>query len=135
MDRNIKTANRVKQAGRWVAICLFWLALWQGAALLVRNSLLLPSPAETLAALVALLGQKAFYLQAAWTIFRCLLAMLLSFAAGTVCAWLAYRRDWIRRLLALPVSFFKAVPVMAIIIYVILLVNSNWVTVPVCFLM
>lgn len=135
MDRNIKTANRVKQAGRWVAICLFWLALWQGAALLVRNSLLLPSPAETLAALVALLGQKAFYLQAAWTIFRCLLAMLLSFAAGTVCAWLAYRRDWIRRLLALPVSFFKAVPVMAIIIYVILLVNSNWVAVPVCFLM
>ena len=57
MDRNIKTANRVKQTGRWVAICLFWLALWQGAALLVRNSLLLPSPAETLAALVALLGQ------------------------------------------------------------------------------
>ena len=86
MDRNIKTANRAKQAGRWVAICLFWLALWQGAALLVRNSLLLPSPAETLAALVALLGQKAFYLQAAWTIFRCLLAMLLSLAAGTVCA-------------------------------------------------
>lgn len=36
--------------------------------------------------------------------------MMLSFAAGTVCAWLAYRRDWIRRLLALPVSFFKAVP-------------------------
>ena len=56
MDRNIKTANRVKQAGRWVAICLFWLALWQGPALLGSTTLLLPAPAVSLAALVALRG-------------------------------------------------------------------------------
>ena len=66
---------------------------------------------------------------------RCALALLLSLAAGGICAWVAYRRDWIRQLLALPVSFFKAVPVMAIIIYVILLIRSDWVALPVCFLM
>ena len=124
-----------KQAGRWLLICLFWLALWQTGAQLAGNPLLLPSPGETLSALCGLMGQKSFYLNVLWTVFRCVLAMLLSFAAGACCAWLAYRRSWIRSLLALPVSFFKAVPVMAIIIYVILLIRADWVAVPVCFLM
>ena len=130
-----KNENRVKRAGRWVAICLFWLAFWQTGAMLIGNSLLLPSPAETLAALVTLFGERSFYLNVFWTMLRCALALLLSLAAGGICAWVAYRRDWIRQLLALPVSFFKAVPVMAIIIYVILLIRSDWVALPVCFLM
>ena len=128
-----KNENHVKRAGRWVAICLFWLAFWQTGAMLIGNSLLLPSPAETLAALVTLFGEQPFYLNVFWTMLRCALALLLSLAAGGICAWVAYRRDWIRQLLALPVSFFKAVPVMAIIIYVILLIRSDWVALPVCF--
>ena len=134
-DLKKKQKNIKKQAGRWLLICLFWLALWQAGARLAGNPLLLPSPGETLSALWGLMTQKSFYLNALWTIFRCMLAMLLSFAAGACGAWLAYRRSWIRSLLALPVSFFKAVPVMAIIIYVILLIRSDWVAVPVCFLM
>ena len=94
--------------------------------MLIGNSLLLPSPAETLAALFTLFGEQSFYLNVFWTMLRCALALLLSLAAGGICAWVAYRRDWIRQLLALPVSFFKAVPVMAIIIYVILLICSDW---------
>ncbi len=130
-----KTEHRAKQTGRWIAICLFWLAVWQLGAALVGSSLLLPSPLETVRTLGGLAGEKSFYLNIAWTLLRCTLAMLLSFAAGVCCAWLAYRHRWIRTLLALPVSFFKAVPVMAIIIYVILLMQADWVAVVVCFLM
>ena len=130
-----KTEHRAKQTGRWVAICLFWLALWQLGAVLVGSSLLLPSPLETARTLGELAGERSFYLNIAWTLLRCTLAMLLSFAAGVCCAWLAYRHRWIRTLLALPVSFFKAVPVMAIIIYVILLMRADGVAVLVCFLM
>ncbi len=130
-----KTEHRAKQSGRWIAICLFWLAVWQLGAALVGSSLLLPSPLETVRTLGELAGERSFYLNIAWTLLRCTLAMLLSFAAGVCCAWLAYRHRWIRTLLALPVSFFKAVPVMAIIIYVILLMQADWVAVLVCFLM
>ena len=130
-----KTEHRAKQAGRWIAICLFWLAIWQLGATLVGSSLLLPSPWETVRTLGKLAGESSFYRNIAWTMLRCVLAMLLSFAAGAACAWLAYRHRWIRTLLALPVSFFKAVPVMAIIIYVILLIQADWVAVVVCFLM
>ena len=130
-----KTEHRAKQTGRWIAICLFWLALWQLGAILVGSSLLLPSPLETVRTLGELAGERSFYLNIAWTLLRCTLAILFSFAAGVCCAWLAYRHRWIRTLLALPVSFFKAVPVMAIIIYVILLMQADWVAVLVCFLM
>ena len=76
-----------------------------------------------------------FYLNIAWTVFRCILAMGLSFGAGVIFAWSAYRCSAVRSLLSLPVAFFKAVPVMAIIIYVILLADSDWVAVIVCFFM
>ena len=101
-----KTEHRAKQTGRWIAICLFWLALWQLGAILVGSSLLLPSPLETVRTLGELAGERSFYLNIAWTLLRCTLAILFSFAAGVCCAWLAYRHRWIRTLLALPVSLF-----------------------------
>ena len=70
-----------------------------------------------------------------WTAARCIIAMALSFAAGIPAAALSYKSDTARSILSLPVGFFKAVPVMAIIIYVILLAQSDWVAVIVCFFM
>ena len=130
-----KKQNIISKAGEWLFVCLFWIVAWYALAMIVSNTLLLPSPKETVIALGFLLGQKKFYLDVSWTILRCILAMVLSFAAGAVGAAAAYKSRWIRRILTLPVSFFKAVPVMAVVIYVILLLESNWVAVAACFLM
>lgn len=116
-------------------ICLTWLVLWQIGALAVGNGLLLPSPLQTLIALWELAQEGRFYIDGAATIGRCISAMLLSFVAGMLAAWPAYRHKAIRNFLAMPVSFFKSVPVMAIIIYVILLVASDFVAIIVCFVM
>lgn len=116
-------------------ICLTWLVLWQIAALAVGNGLLLPGPGQTLVALWELAQEGRFYIDAAWTVGRCIMAMLLSFAAGMGAAWPAYRHRTVRSFLKLPVSFFKSVPVMAIIIYVILLAASDFVAVIACFFM
>lgn len=116
-------------------ICLAWLVLWQIGAIAVGNGLLLPSPLQTLIALWELAQEGRFYIDGAWTIGRCISAMLLSFAVGMLAAWTAYRHRAVRSFLMLPVSFFKSVPVMAIIIYVILLVASDFVAVIVCFVM
>ncbi len=124
-----------KSKGRQTAVCLFWLAIWQAAAMAVAKPLILPGPWDTVTRLVSLTGEGEFYLNILWTLIRCLSAMALSFILGSLCAWLAYRSVTVRSLLTLPVGFFKAVPVMAIIIYVILLVSADWVAVIVCFLM
>lgn len=113
--------NRNKSAGLRIAVpvLLFWLAVWQAAAMIVHKPLLLPGPAETAAALAAMAGKAEFYLNIGWTFFRCMVSMALSFLLGAAASAAAYRFSAVRHLLSLPVGFFKAVPVMAIIIYVI----------------
>ena len=118
-----------------IITCLFWLAVWQAAAQLVSSELLLPGPVDALLALGGLAQTGKFYMDIGWTAARCIMAMALSFAAGIPAAVLSYRSRTARSLLSLPVGFFKAVPVMAIIIYVILLAQSEWVAVIVCFFM
>ena len=120
---------------RQLAVCLFWVAIWQITSMLVKSELLLPGPAATAYKLIELAGTSQFYINIGWTFFRCLCAMVLSFAAGMVLAAASYRFKPVRSLLSLPVGFFKAVPVMAVIIYVILVVTADWVAVVVCFLM
>ncbi len=130
-NRNMNTGKR----GRQAAICLFWIAIWQAAAWIVDKSLLLPAPIEAFKALARLAITTRFYMDIGWTVFRCILAMLLSFTTGVLAAWLAHKTRAVRDILSLPVGFFKAVPVMAIIIYVILIAKSDWVAVIVCFFM
>ena len=129
------TTQNNKKILRQAAVIAFWIGLWQLLAMAVDNTLLLPSVDETLSTLFNLLGEGEFYVNIGWTFFRCVLSMVISFVTGMTAAWLAYRKDFLRSFFTLPVGFFKAVPVMAIVIYVILLVESDWVAVIVCFLM
>lgn len=116
-------------------VAAIWVAAWQIGSLLVHNELLLPGPVSTLATLGGLALTGVFYINIAWTVARCLIAMIVSFFAGAIFAWLSYRSYWMRKITSLPVGFFKAVPVMAIIIYVILVAKADWVAIIVCFLM
>ena len=133
--KNKKLNSRNYKIAKSVAVVAFWIAIWQLLAIVVGNSLLLPSLPETVMALGTLIKKQSFYMDVCWTLFRCILSIILSFGFGICLAWVAYKKEIIKDLLTLPVSFFKAVPVMAIVIYVILLVESDWVAVVACFLM
>ena len=112
-----------------------WLVIWALIALMVGNDVILPSPVSTVKALIALIGTGSFYLNVLWTIIRTVLGIVLSFVIGVFFAVLASKNMPLKEFLRLPVSFFKSIPVMAIIIYVILVVKSDWVAVVVCFFM
>lgn len=133
--KSYTTKEKLNKYSKLVSVSIFWIALWQLGSVIVGNSLLLPSVLETISALCTLVREPMFYLDAVWTLFRCILAILVSFVFGICLSWLAYKSKLIRDLMVLPVSFFKAVPVMAIVIYVILLVQADWVAVVACFLM
>ena len=120
---------------RKLVVVAFWILAWQIFASFVGNDLLLPGPLVTCAAMFELAGTGKFYINIGWTFLRCVCAMILSFAAGAVSAAASYRFCAVRSLLSLPVGFFKAVPVMAVIIYVILIASADWVAIIVCFLM
>ena len=118
------------------AVVIFvWILLWQITAMLVKIPLILPGPIESFIKLGDLLITKSFYQDVAFTLYRCIVGMGLSFLAGTGIALLAYKFKFLRSLFALPVNFLKATPVMAIIIYALLLLTANNVPIFVCFMM
>ena len=119
---------------KWIAFAV-WMLIWFFAAHAVGNNVLLPSPRATILALISLVGTGKFWMNVFWTVLRTVLGIVISFGLGTACAALANKNLAVREFLRLPVNFFKSIPVMAIIIYVILVVKSTWVAVVVCFLM
>ncbi len=112
-----------------------WLLIWLTAAFAVGSDLILPGPVSTVKALLGLVTEGGFWLDVLSTILRVSAGAFISLAAGSACAALASGNKAFRSFMKLPVSFFKSVPVMAVIIYVILVVKADWVAVVVCILM
>lgn len=131
----ITNDKKLNKGLKLFGVTVFWLLVWQVVAMAVSNTLLLPTVFETAGALFALVKEASFYFDVAWTILRCVLSISISVGLGILLAFIAYKNKLLRSVMTLPVSFFKAVPVMAIVIYVILLVESDWVAVVACFLM
>ena len=134
-NKKNEITGKMNKQGKAILVCLAWLVLWEVASLVVASDLLLPGPVTTAVALGGMLGEGKFYLNVLATLARVVISMALSFAVGMVLAWAAYRRDGIRVMLAPVISLLKSVPVMAIIIYVILIASSDWVAIIVCFFM
>ena len=116
-------------------IAAFWIIVWQVVAMIVASPLLLPSPAATAGSLIKLLGDGGFYLDALATIARCAIAIVMSLIAGTLLSLASYKWQVIRDVLSLPVAIFKAVPIMAIAIYMLFLLSAGNVPTLVCFIM
>ncbi len=116
-------------------ILVFWIAIWQAVAMIVDSPLLLPTPAMTALSFVKLLGDGGFYLDALATIGRCALAIVLAVVFGAVLSGMASKWQIVRDLLSLPVAMFKAVPIMAVAIYMLFLLTAGNVPTLVCFIM
>lgn len=125
----------IKKNGKKLLIALFWLLIWQAAAMAVKSSLLLPDPIDTLRAMIGLLTDGGFYLDALATIGRCIAAMILALVLGMLLSIAAYKWQVVRDVLSLPVALFKTIPIMAVAIYMILLMSAGSVPVLVCWIM
>lgn len=104
------------------AALLFWGLAWQLGAMAVNRTLLIPipTPADTVAALIRMGGTRAFWLTVCASLLRIGTGFLLAVAAGTVGAALAARwRLW--EIAAEPLlRLIRAVPVASVTILVFL---------------
>ncbi|MGI6011331.1 MAG: ABC transporter permease [Ruminococcus sp.] len=117
------------------ALCiLFWLAVWQLAALFMDNQILLVGPWEVLKVLAESLGDPEFWLRIlhSWT--RIGVGFLSAFLMGLVLGSLSYWKRWIYDLINPPVMLMKTVPVASVVILLLLWAGSQQLSAVISFL-
>ncbi len=116
------------------AIILFWLLVWQAAARLIRNNIILVGPIDAALALLRLLPSGEFWLSIAHSFAKISLGFLLGFSGGLLTGSLAYRFPLIRELLAPVISLLKSIPVASFVILALIWVGSRMLAVFIAFL-
>ena len=126
---------------RWMrraGIALFWLAVWQIAAIAVQrvlqNSFVLVGPIPALQALLTHLPTAAFWLAVGRSFVHILAGFLAAFAIGVLLGALAYRVPLLGEVLAPIVTLTKAVPVVSFVILALIWIGSARLSVLVSFL-
>lgn len=107
------------------ACVLFWLALWQAGAMLLRQEILLVSPVQAVRRLFELAVTADFLKSVGFSAGRIMAGFGLGLAGGTILAVLAGKIRFVRTLLSPLVSAVKAVPVASITVLALVWVSSR----------
>ena len=116
-------------------IILFWLIVWQAAAGLINQRLLLVSPIDTVKALARLVPTRAFWHRIGFSAGRILAGFSLALLAGCLFAVLAHTSQLLHELLAPVMQLVKATPVASFIILALLWIRSKNLSILISFLM
>ena len=115
-------------AKRWFRIgvtALFWLAVWQAAAVLLPK-LLFAGPVPTVRSLLSLLRNSEFWFSIAHSLGKIASGFLLAFSTGCLLA-IACRRMPV--LLGPLIQVMKSLPVACFIVVALIWVRSEWISV------
>ena len=113
----------------------FWIALWWLIASLYGKSVVLPTPLDTVKALLALGKTGEFYLSVALSLLRILLGILIALVAGVLLALLTAKSAFARHLFSPLLTLFKATPVASFIFLLLLWVGRNYIPLLIAFMM
>jgi NitT/TauT family transport system permease protein len=117
------------------AILIFWLLVWQVLSLIISHSLIIPSPLNTLKALIYLAQTKDFYLSVLYSLMRIILGFTLGVVVGFLCGLLSAKSLTFKEITAPAVQLIKAVPVASFIILAFFWFKSSNLPIFIAFLM
>ncbi len=103
-------------------ICIFvmWLLIWQIAATLIDNDILLAGPIEVGKTLGKLLVEKEFYGICMASVGRILAGFLLAFAGGILAGALSYAFPFIKEVLEPVLAVMKSIPVVSFVVLLLI---------------
>ncbi len=127
--------TRLRRAVRALLVLLFWLAVWQAAAMIVNNSLYMPSLAETFASLGSLAITEGFWLSIGYTFYRVVFGIVISFVLGIILAYFASKSGILESLLQPLMATVKSTPVMSVIMLALVWFSASFVPVFSCVLL
>lgn len=130
-----KSVRPLLPTGERAFALLFWLAVWQIAALVIGQKILLVTPLEALRCFLAMLPQPAFWARVIFSALRILAGFGLAVLGAFLLASLARSQRMLAALIELPLQAIKATPVASFIILALLWVSSRQLSVLISFFM
>lgn len=110
----------MKKSFVYALSALFWLAVWEGAYLLIGKAILVPSPFSVLKRLMEFCAMPSFWLSVATSLFRVAAGLAIGTALGIIFAVLTAKSAVLKVLFAPAMHIIKATPVASFIILAIL---------------
>lgn len=126
--------SKLKKAAATAVSVIFWLIVWQIAAMKINNKILLVSPIAVVVRLVELIPTRDFLSSAVFSTARVLLGFALGMTAGCALAWAAGKVKFIRVLFSPLISVMKSIPVASFTILALIWIGSRDLSVLVSFL-
>ena len=123
-----------KTAKKIIAVILL-LAIWQAAAMLLDQKVLLASPVQVFIRLFTLWKEPGFVRAIAFSFIRIAGGFLIAFTMGILLAIAAGKSEWVEILLAPVMATVKSVPVASFIIIALVWLSSKKLSVFISFLM
>jgi len=116
-------------------VLIFWLIVWQIAAMLIASEVIVPTPLSTLKALINLAKTSKFYFSVLFSLLRIIFGFLLGVTVGFLGSILAYKSKLFSAAASPALKIIKAVPVASFIILAFYWFKSDVLPVFICFLM
>jgi NitT/TauT family transport system permease protein len=135
MDSILAHSNKKKTWLPRIAAVMFWLIIWQVAAVAVGQEVFLASPLRVLQTLLQLLPTRAFWQRVLFSSWRILLGFVLGAGCSIVLALAAHRWRAAAWLLAPLMQLVKATPVASFIILALVWVRGRSLSILIGFLM
>ena len=118
-----------------LAAAVFWLAVWQAAAIAIGQEVFLVSPIQAAGTLMELLPQADFWQRVGFSAGHILLGFALGVVVSVLLAAAAERWAWVDTLLAPVIQLGKATPVASFIILALVWVSGRSLSILISFLM
>ncbi|MCL2483230.1 MAG: ABC transporter permease subunit [Propionibacteriaceae bacterium] len=111
------------------------LVIWQIAALIVGQDIILVAPVQVVTTLIALIPQASFWATVGASLQRIVVGFLLAFFLGSFAAWLASVNRWLGAFMSTTMRLIRSIPVVSFIILLLIWANSTYLSLWVSFLM
>jgi len=105
---------------------LILLVIWQIAALVIGQDIILVAPWQVVTTLVTLVPQPGFWATVAHSLLRIVAGFVGAYVLGVLSAWAASRNRWVGALLGTLMRLIRSIPVVSFIILLLIWANSTW---------
>lgn len=117
------------------AAVLFWIAVWQIAAVIMKDSIVFVGPMGMLRSLWSQMNGKEFWLSVGNSIVKIMGGFLAAFFSAVLTAGIAFRVQWLKILLEPVIQLAKSVPVASFVVLLLILAGSENLSIFIVFLM